>query len=97
MRKIDHLAQSPKILPVGDRRKSWPVSRFERHPLSECVRHNEDIAEEDGGIETKAADRLKGRLGCKCRRIAEFEKRGGLAAQRAILGQIAPSLTHQPD
>ena len=56
-------------------------------------------AEKDRRIEAEAADRLQGRFGRQIGIVAEDQELGEavLGADRAIFGQIAAGLPHQPD
>ena len=63
---------------------------------AERVRHDENIGKQDRAVETEAPDRLQGDLGCRLAVIAELEETALRFTQRAILGQIASCLAHQP-
>ncbi len=62
------------------------------HALERC----HDVAEEDGGIELEAPQGLKRHFGGEVGRARE-RLEVDLGAQRAVLGQIAPGLAHDPD
>src|SRR5690606_21783985 len=53
--------------------------------------------EQDGCIQSKAANGLQCHLGCELRVIAKIEKAAGARPHLAILRQIAACLPHQPD
>ena len=52
--------------------------------------------EQNGGVEVKPANRLERHLGGQLRRLDQFEE-GVLLLERAVFGQGAPRLAHQPD
>jgi hypothetical protein len=62
------------------------ADRLERH---------DDVGEEDGGVDAVAADRLQRDLGDEVGRRAGVEHLVALA-QRAVLGQRAAGLPHEP-
>ena len=70
---------------------------LEPNPAAQRIRHYQDVGEQDRGIEAVASDGLQGGFRRELGRIAELEKVSCLAAQRAIFGQVAPGLAHQPD
>ena len=70
---------------------------LEAHRTSERVGNDENVGEDDRGIEIEPADRLQRNLGGIFRREAEVEETSGLGAQLAIFGQITAGLPHHPD
>ena len=56
----------------------------------------EQIGEEDRGVQFDAADRLERHFGGEIRRPTEFEQRVALA-QSTIFAQVPPGLAHEPD
>ena len=63
-------------------------------PIAEDGRH--DVREEHRRVDAVPADRLERHLGAELRRAGELEERVALA-QRAVLGQRAAGLAHEPD
>ena len=57
---------------------------------------DENVGEEDRGVEVKAADRLQRHFRRHGRRVAEIEEALRLGPQRPVFGKIAARLTHQP-
>ena len=64
---------------------------------AECVGNDENVGEDDRGIEIEAADRLQCDFGGELRREAEIEEAAGFGADFTILRQIAAGLAHHPD
>ncbi len=60
------------------------------------LRYHQNVAEEDGRIHPKAANRLQRDFGSQLGRLNQFEKTVFLF-QRSIFGQSPPRLPHQPD
>ena len=58
---------------------------------------DENIREDDGGVEVEAADRLQRDFGGEFRGEAKIEEAAGLGAYLAVLRQIATGLPHHPD
>jgi hypothetical protein len=69
---------------------------IEVHLHPHRVEHDQDIREQDRGIEVESVDRLPGDLGAEVGRFTQFLKRH-LGPDLPILGEIAPGLTHDPD
>ncbi|CAH1657193.1 hypothetical protein CHELA20_53564 [Hyphomicrobiales bacterium] len=61
------------------------------------MRHDQDITEQDGGVEAEPTDGLKSDLGGEAGGVAEVEKRSGFRAQSAIFREITPGLAHHPE
>ena len=70
---------------------------LEPHLAAERVGNDENVGEDDRGIEVETPDRLQRHFGGKFRREAQIEKAAGLGAQFAIFRQIAAGLPHHPD
>ncbi len=75
--------------------RALALEKFE--PLTERIRHDENVREQDRRVEAVAPDRLQRDFRGQRRIVAKVEKTSGLGARRAILRQVAPGLTHQPD
>ena len=60
------------------------------------LQRRHDVAEEDRGVEFETPQRLQGHLRRQVRR-ARQRLEVDLGAQRPVLGQVAPRLTHDPD
>jgi hypothetical protein len=73
-----------------------PFALDEVEGQSHRLERQEQIREENGGVDVDAADRLKGHRGREIRMAADVQQRVTLA-QRAVLGHVPPSLTHEPD
>jgi hypothetical protein len=63
----------------------------------ERVGDDENVREDDRGIEVEAADRLQRDFGGEFRREAQIEKAAGFRPHFAVLRQISPGLPHHPD
>ena len=74
-----------------------PFAGHETDIAPQGVRNDEDIREQDSRVEPEAPYGLQRDFRRQFRIVAEIEERAGLGARRAILGQIAPGLAHQPD
>src|SRR5882672_9198078 len=70
---------------------------LEAHRAAERVGNDENVGEDDRGIEIETADRLQRDLGGELRREAQIEEAAGLGAELAIFRQIAAGLPHHPD
>src|SRR5439155_25766882 len=57
---------------------------------------DQDVREENRGVEGEAFDRLRGHLRAQFWRAADLEE-GVLLTDRAVLGQVAAGLQHDPD
>ena len=70
------------------------VGQFERQP------HRpggyQDVGKHDDGVHAQNVVRLQRNLDCQLRRLADFQKIM-LLAHGAVLGQVPPSLAHDPD
>ena len=60
------------------------------------LERQEDVGEDDGGIELEAGQWLKGDLGGHLGPTAHLDEAQALA-DRPVLGQVAAGLTHEPD
>jgi hypothetical protein len=65
--------------------------------LTERMRHDQNIREQNSRVEAKPAHRLQRRLSRQPRIEHQIEKTTRLFAQLAIFGKIAARLPHQPD
>ena len=67
---------------------------------ADCLPHgfqgNEQVGEENRGVEGKAPDGLYGHLGRKERCLAQL-KEGDVVAHFPVLGEVAACLAHQPE
>ena len=70
---------------------------FETYIAAERVGNDQDVGEDDRGVEVEAADRLQSDFGGEVRREAKIEKAAGLGADFAVFRQIAAGLPHHPD
>ena len=64
--------------------------------LTQCFTDDQDVAEKDGGIKTKAADGLKGDFGRQLGGLNNLQK-GMLFLDGSIFRQGSPGLAHHPD
>ena len=64
---------------------------------AERVGNDQNVGEDDRGVEIEAADRLQRDLGGEFRREAEIEEAAGFGAHLAVFRQIAAGLAHHPD
>src|SRR5690606_10783743 len=80
----------------GDRRHQRPAAFLEAQVAAERVRHDEDVGEQDRGVEVEATDRLQRHLDREVGVVAESEEATRLGARRAIFGEIATRLPHHP-
>ena len=94
---IDVRRQPLKIGAILERVEQRSFAGGKRHRLAERMRHDQNIREQNCGIEAEPPDRLQRYLGGKFRIEHKIEEAAGLFAQRAIFRQIAPGLAHQPD
>ena len=88
--------QRAKLGGIVERREPRAFARLERHLAAERVRHDQNVGKENRGVEAKAPDRLQGHFGRPFGREAQVEEASRFRAQRAIFGQIAPGLAHEP-
>ncbi len=92
--------QGRKLFDIGgaDKRlQTRTFPSFEHHLLPERIGHDKNVAEEYGGVETEAPDRLKRGLGSQGGRIAELDEIIGPGSDLTIFGQVASCLPHEPD
>ncbi len=69
---------------------------FEPDLLTQGARDQQNISEDDSGVEAEAAHGLKRSLGRHLRIHAEGDEVRRLGPQLTVLGQVAPGLTHEP-
>ena len=67
-----------------------------RQPHAHGLRDDEDVAEDDRGVDAEQIHRLQGDLDGQLRRTHHGEEVGALP-HRAILGEVAAGLAHHPD
>ena len=82
---------------IVQRLQSRPFTHLEGDRAAECVRHDQNVGEQDRRIEAEAPDRLERDFRRQFRREAQIEEASGTFAQRAIFRQITPGLAHEPD
>ena len=95
-----HRLDRPKPREIGGRghrREPRPLALDEGKLAAERMRHQQDVGEEDRGIEPEATHRLQRHLGRELGGIAEVEEAPGPRPDRPVLGQVAAGLPHQPD
>ena len=73
-----------------------PDARDELHLDAHAEDGRHDVGEEDGGVDAVPAHRLQRHLRAELRRPRDLEE-AVLLSQRAVLGQRAPRLPHEPD
>ena len=90
------MASVPTLSGVSMGSSRGPSPTSNRTDAAERVGDDQNIREDDGGVEVEAADRLQRHLGGIIRREAQIEKAAGLGAQFTVFRQIAPGLPHHP-
>ena len=70
---------------------------LEPNIATERVGDDQNIREDDRGIEVEAADRLQRHFGGEFGREAQIEKAAGFGADFTVFRQIAAGLAHHPD
>jgi hypothetical protein len=70
---------------------------LEPYRAAERIGNDQNIGEDDRGIEVEAADRLQRDFCGVFRREAQIEKAAGHGAQFAVFGQVTAGLPHHPD
>src|SRR5690606_3714975 len=98
-RLVDRLHRLQRGQPFGrgERGQPRPLAGDEPEIGAKGLRQEENVGEEDRGIEAVAADRLERDLGGKIRRVAERQEIPRLLARRPVLRQVASRLPHHPD
>src|ERR1019366_2455141 len=81
---------------IADRWQYWPLALLEGETLPQSPGQNQDVAEQDRGIEGITADRLQRDLGCQIWRRAQSNEVGNGGTDGAIFRQVAAGLPHQP-
>ena len=76
--------------------EAWAFAVLEIKLKPHGVGDGEDVGEQNRGIERKTAQRLQRHLAGELGRRAQRHKVAGLLAHRAVLGQVAPRLAHDP-
>src|SRR5580693_2635345 len=90
-------AELRQALGVADRVEARAVAAFKADALTQRVRQDENVGEQDRRVEAEPADRLKRRLNRQRGVIAKIEKCRGLLPKIAVFGQVAARLAHEPD
>ncbi len=72
------------------------VALRELEPDAERLEDEQDVGEEDRGVDAEPLDRLERDLGGRLGSCAELEEAEALA-HRAVLGHVAAGLAHEPD
>ncbi len=80
-----------------ERGKPRPFALGEGELAAQGPENEQDVAEQDGGIEAEATDGLQRCFGGGLGVEAEIEEGGLPGAQRAVFGEVTPRLTHEPD
>jgi len=80
-----------------DRRQPRADAFLEPDPLTQSVRHHQDVGEQDRRVQAKAPDRLQRRFDRQVRRETEVEKARRPRTQLAVFRQVAAGLAHEPD
>ena len=80
-----------------ERIEPWAFAGFETDIAPERVGDDENIREDDRGIEVEAADRLQGHFGSEFGCEAQVEESPGPGADFTVFRQIASGLAHHPD
>lgn len=70
------------------------VAKFKRK--AHGFRRNQDVRENDDGVNAETPKRLKGNFGGEIGSLAELEKRV-IGANGAVFGKVAAGLAHHPD
>ena len=70
---------------------------FEPDVATQRIGDDENIREDDRGVEIETADRLQRYFGSEFWCEAEIEKAAGPGANVAVFGQVAAGLTHHPE
>jgi hypothetical protein len=81
----------------GDRRQPRPLAGDEPQVGPQRVGDQQDVGEENRGVEPVAADRLQRDFGGQFGIVAQRQEIPGLGPRRAVFRQVAPGLPHQPD
>jgi hypothetical protein len=85
------------VAPAADRAvDDGPALGRELEADAHRLERQQDVGEDDGGVELEAAERLQRDLRRHLRVAAHLDE-GELLADRAVLGEVAPGLPHQPD
>ena len=83
---------------IGQRRRqARALAGDEAQILADRVGDDEDVGKQDRAVEGEAAERLERDLGRGLGIVDQVEEAALARPQRAIFGQIAPGLAHQPD
>ena len=91
------LVENRERIALTDRLQPRALAFLEPEFHAERFRHHQNVREQDHTVEIETLQRLEARLRCQRRVVAEVEKRPGPRPERAVLGQIAACLTHEPE
>ena len=86
-----------QVLAVPQRLEFWPFALDERNLLSERIRDDQNIGEDDCCVEIEPAQGLERYFCGECWIEAKIEEGACLGPDLAIFGEIASRLAHQPD
>ncbi len=89
-------AEAVDVLAASQRRQHRALTLDEADLSAECIRDNEDVAEQDRRIKRIAAKRLQRRLDCQFRGVAEAEEIRHVGPQPLVFRQIPARLAHKP-
>ena len=82
---------------VAHRRgKARAFALRERQAQAHGVGHGQDVAEQDGGVQRVALQRLQRDFGGVVHVGGQAHEAAGLGARGAVFGQVAAGLAHQP-
>ena len=95
--QVERLVEGAEPPFVGERRQPRALAALEADLLSERIGNDEDVREQDRGVEAEAADRLERHLDRLVRIVAELEERAGPGTDRPIFRKVAAGLPHQPE
>jgi len=73
---------------------AFPLAEVEPKPHG--VRDRQDVGKQNGRVQGEPIQRLQGHLAGQLRIPAQVHKITGTGAGGPVLGQVAPSLTHDP-
>ena len=103
--RVEHIAQLVHVghgqlghggLVAHDLGEFRAFARGEAQAQAHGVGHGEDVAEQDGGVEVVAAQRLQRHLAGRLGVGGQAHEAAGHVARGAVFGQIAARLAHQP-
>ncbi len=95
--KVAVRRQRSYLVRCVERIEARAFADLEPHIASERVGDDENIREDDRGVEVEAADRLQRHFGGEFGREAQIEEAAGFGADFPVFRQIATGLPHHPD